>query len=383
VRVVAVIGSYGKSTTAWTLATVLGCDTKHRHPAHAVTKLRPTDRHGVMEVGIHLPGQMTRYAKFVRPKVVVVTSIGSEHTRHLKSIEGIRAEKVAMVRALPPSGLAVVNGDDPNVLWMAAQTTARVTKVGFGPDNDVRATDVSIDWPYGTRFTLHLDGTTRDLRVRLIGAHQLFSVLAAIAVARAEGMLLDEAIGRLEALSPKRNRLEPVALPNGAFLLCDHCKSSLETVDRALDVLEQIPAVRKIAVLGDVDDPPGSRDDVHAMYERLGRRVASTVDRAVFVNVDIGRSRPLYTEGARAGGLDGDAIVGVTNARQALDALLRDLRPGDVVLVKGASQQQLDRIRVGLSGRHVGCELQACIAWVHCGDCPMLESGWPEGRAVA
>ncbi len=147
VRVVAVVGTYGKTTTARAVAAVLDADDKHRVPAHAVVRLRRRDRYAVMEVGIHRPGQMERYARFVRPQIAVVTSVGSEHRRYLRTVEGTRHEKAEMMRALPRSGFAALNGDDPNVRWMATQTDATVRTFGLEPTNDVWASDVAIDWP--------------------------------------------------------------------------------------------------------------------------------------------------------------------------------------------------------------------------------------------
>ena len=385
VRVVAVVGSYGKTTTARATAAVLGADDKHRHPAHAVLKLRPWHRRAVFEVGIDRPGQMAAHARAVRPQIVVVTSIGSEHRRALRTLEVTRDEKANMLRALPPGGLAVLNGDDANVRWMATQTSARVVTFGFDAGNDVRATDVEVDWPRGLRFGLHVGGEQRRASVQLLGRHQLYPVLAAVAVAREEGVDLDAALAALAALPPGSNRLEPVALAGGARLLCDHCKSSLETVDAALDTLATIPAGRRVVVLGDLEEPPADTlPEIEATYERLGRRVAEVADRVVFVNVDIGGLRPLSAGGALAAGLAPAAITEVSTPGAAVAALRDELRPGDVVLLEGAGQQHFDRIRLALAGRTVRCDVQVCTAWMRCGSCPMLERGWDtaEGTPV-
>jgi UDP-N-acetylmuramoyl-tripeptide--D-alanyl-D-alanine ligase len=100
----------------------------------------------------------------IRPNVVVVTCIGSEHNRSFKTLEATRKEKSEMVAILPPTGLAVLNGDDPNVMWMRSRTSARIITYGFGKSNDVRAEDVSHDWPRGMRFTLQTADMTRVVR---------------------------------------------------------------------------------------------------------------------------------------------------------------------------------------------------------------------------
>ena len=165
-RIVAVVGSFGKSTTTNAVVTALGGTPypgSQRNIssflARGLFRIRPGDRHAVLEVGIGEIGEMAPYARMIRPDITVVTSIGSEHNASLGTLEATRREKAAMVRVLPPSGIAVLNGDDPNVLWMRGETGARVVTFGFGEGNDVRASDVSLaDWPNGTRFTLHAGG---------------------------------------------------------------------------------------------------------------------------------------------------------------------------------------------------------------------------------
>jgi UDP-N-acetylmuramyl pentapeptide synthase len=383
-RVTVVVGTYGKTTTARAVTAALG-RTPHRriglnefgYVAEAVLRIRPRDRHAVIEVGIARRGQMAGYARLLQPDAVVVTSIGSEHNRSLGTLEVTRAEKAPMVQALRPSGLAVINGDDPNVRWMGTQTPARVTTFGFDEGNDVRASDYRLDWPRGSRFTLHASGQTRGLRIRLLGRHQVYPILAAVAVALAEGFDLDEVLPRLEELSSTPGRLEVVPLENGAWLLRDDFKSGLETIDAALDVLAEIPATRRVAVLGDVSEPPGSQGPI---YRRLGERLAAIVTTALIV----GDQRKHYAAGATRAGLPREAIVGIgASVVRAVEALRDELRAGDVVLIKGRNTQRLDRVALALAGRQVRCDIKFCDAYpTQCDGCPMLERGWNGLRVV-
>ncbi|MBI4525206.1 MAG: UDP-N-acetylmuramoyl-tripeptide--D-alanyl-D-alanine ligase [Deltaproteobacteria bacterium] len=378
-RIVVVVGSFGKTTTARAVISALGGTAPEHMPynsggwvARSIFSVRPGQAYGVIEVGINDRGQMTEYARTLRPDVAVVTSIGSEHNRRLGSLEATRAEKVEMVRVLSSSGWAVLNGDDPNVRWMAEQTRARVITFGFGERNDVRATNVRLDWPDGTRFTLHTATEKRSLRVRLIGRTMVYPILAAVAVALNENFSLDDFLAALEALDPTPGRLQPVRLSNGAILLRDEFKSPLETIDAALDILEQIPARRRIVVLGDVMEPPGPQNTI---YRRLGQRIAEVASRAI---VFTGSNVRFYRAGARLGGLATEALVDAQGSmRKAIEALESDLGPGDVVLIKGRDTQRLERLALMLMGRNVRCELKHCGAKVErCDQCPMLERGW-------
>ncbi len=378
-RIVAVVGSMGKTTTARAVTVALG-QTPHRRIGLnwkvwiglALFRVRPGQGHAVMEVGIDGPGQMARYARIVRPDIAVVTAVGSEHNRSLGSLEVTRHEKAEMVRVLPASGLAVLNGDDPNVLWMRDQTRARVVTFGFGEENYIRGTNMKLDWPHGTRFALHTPAGSSQVRTRLIGRPMAYSILAAVAVALNEGFSLDRIISALETLEPTPGRLQPVHLPNGAVLLRDDFKSPEESTEAALDVLADIPARRRIVVLGEVAESVGSK---HALYRRLGERVGQVASGAIFMAASNIRD---YKVGAKRAGLSQESLLDARGSvRKAVEALESNLGPGDVVLIKGRGTQRLERIALALSGHRVGCELTYCNAWYNrCDRCPMLEKNW-------
>ncbi len=378
-RLVAVVGSFGKSTTARAIVVALG-RRPHRYLLFngrswvplATLRVRPGQRHAVLEVAVTSPGQMVRHARTVRPDITVVTSIGSEHNRSFKTLEVTRGEKAEMVRVLRATGWAVLNGDDPNVRWMAGQTSARVMTFGFDETNDVRAREPMLDWPHGTRFLLHTPVGTRSVRVRLIGRPMIYPILSAVAVGLSQEIPLDQILPRLESLEPTPGRLEPVALPNGALLLRDDFKAPLESIDAALDVLEAIPARRRIVVLGDVAEPMGSPRQI---YRRIGERVGQVGSWAIFVTGD---NFTAYAAGAKHGGIPREAVIHARGGvQEVLQALPADLGPGDVVLVKGRVSQHLERVGLALLGRSVRCELKQCaVHLTACQTCPMLERGW-------
>jgi UDP-N-acetylmuramoyl-tripeptide--D-alanyl-D-alanine ligase len=377
-RVVAVVGSFGKSTTARAVLTGLRgvptesiCLNEWSYVARSILRIRRSDQHAVVEVGIDGIGQMKTYAKMIRPDIVIVTSIGSEHNRSLGSLEQTRNEKADMLRFMSKSGLAIISGDDPNTQWMAMQTSAPVASYGLGKTNDIRGGEVVLDWPHGTDFSLYVNGETRRVHIKLIGKEMVKCILAAVAVAQAEGFSLDEILQAIKVLTPTPGRLEPVVLRNGAVLLRDYFKSSLETIDEALDVLEEIPAKRRIVVLGEVSEPPGSQGPI---YRRLGKRIGKMASRAIFVGGNYQR----YASGAKQGGLAKENIINAGRSIfKAIQAVSYDLQKNDVVLIKGRDNQRLDRVAHALEGRKVLCDVGYCNATLtRCETCPMLERGW-------
>jgi len=377
-RIVAVVGSFGKTTTTRAVSAALGLP---RDPykgwnsgaflAAGLLRIRPSARHGALEVGISRKGTMARYAQLIHPDIAVVTSIGSEHHESLGTLEGTREEKAAMVRALPPAGLAVLNGDDPNVLWMRGATNARVITFGFGSACDVRASSVSIDIGEGTRFQLHVDGASHEVVIRLLGRPMVYPVLAAIAVSLGEGLSLDEVLPRLERLAPTPERLQVVRMGEGAFLIVDTAKSMLETIHASLDTLAEIDADRKIVVLGGIEEPKGSQGP---LYKDLGARLAAVAAKVVFVGER--ESLRNLTTGARSAEMTRESVVYAGKSpRRAAELVREDLRVGDVVLIKGRGTQHLERVALHLVGRPVPCDAEACGLKPGCDECPLIARG--------
>lgn len=383
VRIVTVVGSFGKTTTARAVAAALGAEDRlliefnwWSYLAGGVLRLRPRDRWAVMEVAIGDTGQMAQYAWMLRPDVAVVTSIGTEHRRSLPTLEITRQEKSEIVAALPPSGLAVLNGDDPHVLWMARRSRAPVVTFGFGEANEVRATDVQVDGAHGTRFTLHVAGRRAEMTTRLVGHHSVRAILAAVAAAHSQGLELGRALPALETLPASPGRMQIAALPGGVSVLLDDYKSQRETIESALDALASETARRRIAVLGEVEEPGRPQG---ADYRRIGARLPKVTDAAVFV----GRQGPLYAKSAARAGMAKSAMHCVgPNVARAAEALRDLVRPGDVVLIKGRSTQKMQRIHLALAGRRVRCDIELCRAPNRCADCAMLERGWHGLRVV-
>ena len=375
-KVIAVVGSYGKTTTTRAVMAVLGLPAERHVGWNAGVSLLAnllrggiTAAYRVIEVGIRAPGDMVRAAGRVRPDMVVVTCIGSEHHLSFGTLERTRQEKAAMLRILPEDGLAVLNGDDPNVLWMGGETAARKVLYGFDAHNDVRATDVILDSRPGMSLTVHVGNAERRIAVRLIGRHMVYSVLAAVAVAHEVGIRLDDALQRIAELSPAPERLEPVRMDDGTLLLLDSFKSSLETIEAGIEVLKEFPAKWRIAVLGDIEEPPGPQGP---LYKDLGRLLAGVADRVVYVGGK--KAFASLRGGARDAGRAGDSFVYV--GHQPMDAvpqLTSVLGDGTVIWIKGRTNQHLGRIGWALAGRDVRCKVASCPVSPGCVSCPRLE----------
>ena len=385
-RVVAVAGSFGKTTTTRCLLALLTGEFNRNQggnrgipAARNILRIRPRDRFAVIETAVSDFGHMAQNARLIQPDIAVVMCVGSEHNLTFQTLEATRNEKADVLRALGKKGLAVLNGDDPHVRWMSGQTDADVVTFGCGRENDYRASDISLEWPSGTRLTLHTPRETHRLFSPLFGKHMTYPVTAAAAVADRLGLDLSACLPNLTKIEPVPGRLNPLSLASGAIVLRDDFKSTTETIHSALDFLEEIPGRRKIVALGEVSEAPGSKGPI---YRRIGKRIGQTAAKAFFICST--KSFSLYANGAVSAGMAKKNLynAGTDGLTDLIDILRSELRAGDVLLVKGRGNQRLGRLAFALQGRAVGCRLSACdAASTLCDRCPMLASGW-SGRKI-
>ena len=369
--VVAIVGSYGKTTTTRAVAAALGLaeppvSARNSWSAVALRVLRAhPGRPLCVEVGISRAGQMRRYGRTLRPDVVVLTAIGGEHYRSLGSLEAIAAEKAEMLRALRPGGVAVVNGDDERVRQIAAAHGGRVVTCGLGAGSEVRAMRVVPDWPRGSTLEVVLPGYQGEARLALFGEPGARAALAAIAVARELGVAPSIALARIVAVVPSTGRLQPVPLASGVALLRDDYKSGIETIEVGLAAFAAVPARRRVLVVGDVEEPRRSQ---HALTRELGRRGAAVASRVLYV----GHHGADLRAGTRQAGLPRQAVTEHRDVHEVAATLRSELRSGDVVLIKGRHNQKLARVAMLLGGIEITCRLRSCPAvGTLCDFCPL------------
>jgi UDP-N-acetylmuramoyl-tripeptide--D-alanyl-D-alanine ligase len=376
--IITVTGTYGKTTTARAITAALGMPVDRAEKsnnksgiAKALLMTPPWRRFAVFEVGIMECGRMKQYARMLLPRVAVVNSIGIEHQRTVGPVETLRSEKAQILSLLPRDGIAILNGDDPNVLWMKTQTDRKVITYGFSETNDVSARNFQATWPSGSHFDCHISGRCIPVLTGLHGKVMVYPALAALAVVQATDYNLNKALSALEKIEPARNRMQLVKLPNGAIVIQDEYKSSPETMEAAIDFLKVIPVRRRILVLGEMDQILGSNGPV---YRAMGTRLAPFADRLIL----LGNNARKYASGACQAGMERSKITNCGDLLdKAIEILQTELQADDVGLIKGRGCQHLERIALALQGITVKCRLPQCRSRAYrCDNCPMLKTGW-------
>src|SRR5262249_25561534 len=150
------------------------------------------------------PGEIATLAAICRPSVGVVTVVANAHTEFFGSLDGVQAEKSALVRAIPPEGTVVLNADDPRGLAMRDLAQCPVLTFSARADADVRSVGPVEESADGIRFTLEIGGARQSVRMVFAGRHNVINALAAAGVGRAVGLDVAKIVEGLEAARPAK-----------------------------------------------------------------------------------------------------------------------------------------------------------------------------------
>lgn len=352
-RVIGVTGSVGKTTTRTLAVAAAAARLRVLEPPGnynteiglPIACLEATPEHDVaiLELAMRGAGQIARLAEICRPEIGALTLIGPSHIEVLGSMEAVAAAKAELLEALPADGLAVLNADDPWQRRIAAKSPAPVRWYGCGPDADIQASDVVVLPGAGTRFRLRLPGQAPvEVCLRLPGRHQVGNAMAAAGAVAALGLPAEAIAQGLARAEPPHDRLE-IHHVGPVTLISDVYNASPASAAAALDVLAQVSSPGRALILfgdmlelGEVTEP-GHRE--------VGGAVARSPARAL---ATVGRSSATWLR--PASGLPGPDC---DEPEAAADWALREVRPGDTVLVKGSRgmemERALERLRRGLA----------------------------------
>jgi UDP-N-acetylmuramoyl-tripeptide--D-alanyl-D-alanine ligase len=354
--VIGVTGSSGKTSTKDLIAQVLErlgptiapVGSLNNEIGHPLTVLRADEdtRFLVLEKSARGLGHIGYLTRIAPPKIGVVLNVGSAHIGEFGSREVVAKAKGELVEALPATGTAILNADDPMVRAMAARTAAKIITYGRVPDALIRATDEWLDDQGRATFTLVTPEGTLPVSLRLYGSHAVSNALAAAAVAYETGMGLQEIAEALSAaVTVSRWRMEVTERADGVTVVNDAYNANPESMRAAVDALTHMARGRRsYAVLGGMAELGSS---AVAEHEKIGQHVARS---GVTGLIAVGAMAAPILDGARQVGSWTGECVQVDDVGGAVAALGERLRAKDVVLVKGSRVAGLERVAQALLG---------------------------------
>ncbi|MFH0945213.1 MAG: UDP-N-acetylmuramoyl-tripeptide--D-alanyl-D-alanine ligase [Planctomycetota bacterium] len=344
-RVVAITGSNGKTTTKDLCAAALSAKYRVVSSPHSFNNfigvpltLFMADSETeviVLELGSSAPGEIAVLAAVAEPDVVVITNVAPAHLEGFGTLERVLEEKGSILEHVREGGCAVLNADDDQCLvQLQERAKCRVVTTGVRRRADYVATMPFTDLD---RIAFHLNGVEK-VRVPLLGCHNLYNSLTALAVASELGVPRNAAAASLRNFEGPPMRLKKHR--RGSRLVIDDAYNANPGSMRAAFKTFASLALpgRKVLVLGDMLELGPRSAELHA---EVGTELSCGSFDLVVV---VGALAAHFLEGAVRHGLSEERMLRFRNAEECARSLPSHLLPDDAVLIKGSRAVGLEQV---------------------------------------
>jgi UDP-N-acetylmuramoyl-tripeptide--D-alanyl-D-alanine ligase len=282
-QVVGLTGSVGKTSTKDFILAAVGASRSvwgnersfNNEQGLPVTILNAPDDTEVLvlEMGMRGHGQITKLCQVAAPQIGLVTNVGHAHTELVGGIEGVAKAKGELIAALPPTGTAVLNADDPRVMAMASRGPASVLTYGHALGADIRISGMELNAQAKARCSVETPWGQYQIELQVPGVHMAHNAAAAIAVAGVCGADVAAAAEAVTGAKISAMRMQVGRTRGGAVLVNDAYNANPTSMAAALRALAAMDARRRVAVLGvmaELDAPTSQHLEIAQLAAELG-----------------------------------------------------------------------------------------------------------------
>jgi UDP-N-acetylmuramoyl-tripeptide--D-alanyl-D-alanine ligase len=266
--------------------------------------------------------------------VAVITNAAAAHLEGVGDLAGVARAKGEIFSGLAKDGVAVLNRDDAfYTFWREIVGDRSYLTFGFHPDADIRATINGITQEQ--LLTIHTPQGDIDVKLPLLGQHNILNALAATAAALAIGIELVAIKDGLESIQPAPGRLQVHQLANGVNIIDDTYNANPFSLAAAVDTLAAFQG-KKILVLGDMKELGNEAKNLH---QSAGESIRHA-------GIDY-----LFTYGelsANAARAFGEGAYHFNEQEKLVAALKPFLYNTTTILVKGSRSMQMEKVVAGL-----------------------------------
>ncbi|OGZ03924.1 MAG: hypothetical protein A2604_03125 [Candidatus Liptonbacteria bacterium RIFOXYD1_FULL_36_11] len=311
---------------------------------HLIFKSKNYPQILILEFGAENQGEIKELIKIAKPSLVVMTAIGNipPHSESFSTAEAAIREKAKILEHLSSSGCAVLNFDDPAILPMEERTKAEIITFGFKKGSDIRLSNFSLreedEKPIGISFKLNNYSSSVPIRLDdIFGKSAAYASAAAAAVAlRFNSNLVKVSQNLSSNFSTPERCLKLLPGIKETFIIDDTCGSSPVSIKEALDVLKNLPAKRKIAVLGDMLNLGRYTIDAH---EEAGNLAANSANFLITIG-----ARSKFTAAAAIKKMPKSKVFSFDSVEEAGKKVQAIIKKGDLILIKASEEIHAEKV---------------------------------------
>ena len=321
-KIIGITGSYGKTSSKRILADVLNIKynalptprSLNTYNGLIMTVNNYMDKFTeifIAEMGAYVKGEIAGLCRLVKPKYGILTTIGTAHLETFGSPEKIKKTKFELIESLPNDGFGILNGDDP--LQVSYKLKNKVKTIWVGIDNkdvDVHASNIKCS-NKGTSFDVTFKGDSKKyhFETKLLGNHNVYNILEAIACGKEFGIEIEELIKAVAGVRPIEHRLELKKL--GDFYMIDDAYNSNPVgAKRALEVLNMMPGIKVVVTPGMIE--LGDKEEEY--NKAFGEQISEVADYVVLIGEK--KTKPIK-EGLLEKNFDKEKIIVFNDVREA------------------------------------------------------------------
>lgn len=340
VKVIAVTGSVGKTTTKEFIYSVLSTkyktsktqgnlNNKYGVPLTLLAIPEGTE-FAIVEMGMNHTREIAELSTIAAPDYAVITNIGVAHIENFGSRRGIFRAKMEVTEGMNISGVLVVNGDDDMLRTLPGKIPQRVATFGRDRSCDRTASQIETVRDGVTFVAMH-----QRFNIRMPGKHNVYDAMAAVCLGEILGMTPEEMSRGVEQCTGEANRMQ-LTEAEGIVYINDAYNANPVSMKAAIDTLCTMPTNgRRIAVLGDMYELGDSAEEMH---REIGKYCATS---GVDILVVAGEYAAAMTDEASNSGMDGNCYS-AADAIGAASIVSKLIRFGDTLLFKGSRAMRME-----------------------------------------
>ena len=349
-KVIAITGSYGKTSTKEFLTTILSkkykvlSTSKHQNAEIGIAKcilddLKPEHEIFIAEVGAYNKGKVEQVCNMIRPSIGIVTGVNEQHLSLFGSMKNLLMAEGGgeLAKCLNPKGFLALNGDNKYCVDLGKKTNKNVkfyTEKKGKIDSDVYAENIEAETEKLSFMAFNKNRETAHFNVKVLGRHNVQNLLGAVLVANELGMNMGEISKACEDIQQEQGGMVLKKEEHGINLIDSSYSANPDGVLADLDYLSLFEG-KKIIVMPCLIELGKKSSEIH---EKIGEKIGRVCDIAIITGSE---KFAEIRKGALWAGMKEKNIILQDNPEEIHSMITLYCKSGDAVLLEGRVPTQL------------------------------------------
>ncbi|MFA6349530.1 MAG: UDP-N-acetylmuramoyl-L-alanyl-D-glutamate--2,6-diaminopimelate ligase [Candidatus Omnitrophota bacterium] len=289
----------------------------------------------IMEVSSHaLDQERTLGIDF---KAAIFTNLTQDHLDYHKTMAQYFKAKSLLFKGLRKGAIAVINNDDDFGRKLKKITKARIVTYAIDAPADLTAGQIKFDM-HQTRMNIYWKGRVFAVRSNLIGRHNVYNILAAVAYCLKAGIPISKIRPAIADFKAVPGRLERVEGERGFSVFVDYAHTP-DALKNVITTLKSLPGRRIITVFG----CGGNRDK--SKRPKMGRVATGLSDYVIITSDNPREESPADIIRDIRKGIHRKNYCVLQDRRGAIKKSLSLARDGDIILLAGKGHENYQIIK--------------------------------------